>query len=1762
MRLLSFLLFLGITSFAFGQQTPSFQATINNAPQRCNATEIHEHHYANDADYRHNFDVRKVQLDAMTATANNIEERLNCPSPIIIPVAVHYEGVTSQTAACLEQLALSQIQVLNEDYSASNVDISNFCSDVDNSNLDPNALAYGGACIQFCLATQNHPSGFGLSNGDYAITTNQNYVANNSFPNFTLGVWSGYLNIFVTEGTGVLGYAPLFGSGNGDGVVIEACAFGLQGNGCGNGIGPGAGCASYSVYNLGRTATHEVGHYLGLNHIWGDGGCAQDDGFADTPTSGNEYYGCPAQGTNSCGSDDMYMNYMDYVNDACMYMFSEQQVNLMYQTAGNIWSTTSNKCSSTPSYPLATLPSGCNPANNDAGVIAHISPVANSSSCAVGNTVTPEVTIQNFGAANLTSVTISYEINAGAPVTFNWNGNLATGATANAILPSYTEPAGVYTFESYTSNPNNTADDDATNDGITTNHQTVQTQLLPYQEDFEDASFNPTNSGLFVINPDGDAFAWAQANVSANGTGNYSAFFNNYDEDGAGNNPGGTIDAIATPVFNFTNVTGAQLTFDVAYAQYDATYTDTLVVLVSTDCGNLYDQAVFTEGSSGLATVADQTAAFTPTAADWNNITVDLSAYDGATDVSIAFVNFSGWGNNLYIDNININSPIAPTCSVQANATQESCAGNDGTATATATGNAPYSYVWSNSMTGMQITGLSAGTYTVTMTDNDGCTATATATVTDGCVVPGVGCDTLSNVSSTDTPNLYTSDNSGYVSGINGYGDIAKADYFNYTGTNTSIKGTYLTFGTITAATPGATFNVTVWEGTGGTPGASLYSYPMPYADAVANSLQFIEFPNSVAVPASNEFFVGIEFAGSGADTVTILTNVDGEMTPGTGTAWEQWNDNSWYNYNDASSWSLDVAHLIYPVLGIQPTASFMPTNTTSCTGETITYNSTSTDATSYYWEFPGGSPASSTSANPTVTYGAAGSYNVTFIAYNDCMQDSITMMNVVNVIDLSATTTATDATCAGNDGTATVSANGGTNYSYSWSNGGTSASISSLTPGTYTVTVTETNTGCMTTATATVADGCNCGSLSASANVVNNVSCFDECDGIIDAIGNGGNTPYSYLWSNGTTTSTASNLCAGTYTVTVTDNDGCTATAETAITEPALIDFTTASTPETCAGNDGSAVVSSVGIAIYTYAWSNGVNGPSNPNIPAGTYTVTVTDINTQCSATQTVIVTNDCGCDGSLNYTGNVSNESCVGTCDGSINGNTTGGTPPYSYAWNNGMNMESISNVCPGDYSVTVTDANNCTFTASFSIGAAQPINFTTSTTPETCAGDDGTATATGSGNLTYSWSTGMSGNTITGLSAGIYTVTATDPNSCTATETVTVIEDCGCNLVIEATASTPSCPGECDATATVSSNATNVIYQWSNGMTGNTIMNLCAGTYTVTATDDNSCVETTSILVEDPQSMNLITNGNDANCGEGTGSVSVNVIGGTSPFQYTWNTGDTNNFVTGLDGGAYSVTVMDASGCMATSTVTIGQASAMNLSGVTMNVSCNGESDGSIDVTISGGTPPYTFDWNNGGTSEDLDNLPAGSYVLLVTDANNCSTGTAFNISEPSPMVTTTTTIGASNGSNGSATANTTGGTPPYTWQWSNGVTGILNNNLTPGDYNVVVTDANGCTSTAVASVDDLTSTFDPDVVLNWSVTPNPSNGLFQFNMELAQSEEISIKVVNVLGQVVKQTHYNASQLSETLDLQQFAQGAYFLEIRIDNSRVVEKLMVVK
>ncbi len=279
---------------------------------------------------------------------------ISCTETIIIPVAVHFYGdVDGSNMQCLEDIVDAQINVLNEDFSATNADITEYDLFSDNCPADFPVSALGtGACLEFCLAKYNHPTCSSLSDGDKAITIDEE-----SWP--TAPCWDGYLNFFVTNEISFLGQAPVNGGANpnGNGVQVVAAAFGGPGVSCTS----GTGLNTDGIYNLGRTGTHELGHYFNLLHVFD--GCSDGDNIPDTPDQSQENYSCPTldintcetTANNTCSEKDFFFNFMDYVNDACMWMFTEDQCLEMFNSADHdLWADHELVCES-PVAPVASF---------------------------------------------------------------------------------------------------------------------------------------------------------------------------------------------------------------------------------------------------------------------------------------------------------------------------------------------------------------------------------------------------------------------------------------------------------------------------------------------------------------------------------------------------------------------------------------------------------------------------------------------------------------------------------------------------------------------------------------------------------------------------------------------------------------------------------------------------------------------------------------------------------------------------------------------------------------------------------------------------------------------------------------------------------------------------------------------------------------------------------------------------------------------------------------------------------------------------------------------------------------------------------------------------------------------------------------------------------------------------------------------------------------------------------------------------------------
>lgn len=517
--------------------------------------------------------------------------------------------------------------------------------------------------------------------------------------------------------------------------------------------------------------------------------------------------------------------------------------------------------------------------------------------------------------------------------------------------------------------------------------------------------------------------------------------------------------------------------------------------------------------------------------------------------------------------------------------------------------------------------------------------------------------------------------------------------------------------------------------------------------------------------------------------------------------------------------------------------------------------------------------------------------------------------------------------------------------------------------------------------------------------------------------------------------------------------------------------------------------------------------SGPGITNASTGTFSPSVAGV-----GTHTITFTASCGYVATANViVSPCALQVCVES-DGSLT--ASGGATPYT--WQNQTTVQDCSSCfvgcvlppgcavdvlqwttfatgttipSPSSYPVQVTDAggNTLIINSSSSLPAcgADPCASTTITVNVTpthaSCNAPGSAAASASGGTapyTYSWNTipAQTTATATNLAPGNYTVTVSDVNGCTGTASVT-INPAPQGLTATATATDALCNGGASGTATVSvtGGTTPYTYSWSSGGTTATINNLSAGTYTILVTDAGGCTSQASVQVNEPPAITLSTSSTPSQCTTNDGSATVVASGGTAPYTYSWSpSGGTGATTTPVGQGSYTVTVTDANSCQANATVFVGGVNAPALTVVnTQNASCFGSADGSAEVSASGGVAPYTYSWSpSGGTGTTASNLTAGTYTVTVTDDAGCTAQTQVVITQPGAVSVTENVVPATCGAaDGEISLTVSGGTGGYTFDWTPNVsTTNTASGLPVGTYNIVVTDALGCSSAVSVEVE--------------------------------------------------------------------------------------------
>jgi trimeric autotransporter adhesin len=1024
-------------------------------------------------------------------------------------------------------------------------------------------------------------------------------------------------------------------------------------------------------------------------------------------------------------------------------------------------------------------------------------------------------------------------------------------------------------------------------------------------------------------------------------------------------------------------------------------------------------------------------------------------------------------------------------------------------ANTTLTANAAQSYLWNTGATSQAINVTAAGTYTVTVTQAGGCTATTSANVT---VNPNPVPSITGNLSICQGTNTNLDAGAGF------------ATYLWNTGASTQ---------TITPSTSG-TYTVTVTNASGcsASTTASLVVNPLPTPN-ITGTTSFCSGNNSNlnagAGYAGYAWSTGastqiISVSTSGTYTVTVTdpngcsastnvavvvnplpvpaitgtfafcqgSNTSLNATPGfAGYSWSTGANTASINVNTANTFTVTVTDANGCTGSISQSTTVNPNPTPSITGTNSICQGTNTSFnagpgySSYLWSTGAGTQS--------VTLNTSGTYTVTVSDANGCTGTTSAVLTVNPLPTPSITGTTTFCSGQNND------LNAGAGYAgYLWNTGATSQLLNVSTSGTYTVTVTNAfgctastntlvtvnplptpnitgpaaicsgsnatldagagysgylwNTGASTqtintvaggTYTVTVTSGAGCSASTSTSLIVNPLptpaitGVTTICQGNTTTLDAGAG--YSgYLWSNGATTQTITTGAAGTLTVTVTDANGCSAPASSTVTVNAL------PTPAITGVNafcDGQQSTLDAGPGYASYLWNTGAVTRTIVVTTAGTYTVTVTAA-TGCSASDNELVTVHPNptpvISGTLSF--------CQGTST------TLDAGPGYSsYLWNNGSSTQTLPVSSGGNYTVTVTSAFGCSGTTS-AVTTVNPLPQPVITgVTAVCQGTSSTFDA-GAGYNNYLWSNGSTSQTINPNVAGSYTVTVTDANGCTNNTSLSLTVNA--NPVPSITGTNEFCDGD---NSNINAGAGYVNYAWSTGASTQVINVNSAGTYSVTVTDANGCIGSTSLAITVHPNPVPVINGGTGIC-QGS-STQLTVPGSYATYQ--WNTGASTNNITVSTAGNYAVTVTSAFGCVGTTSTTmvINPLPTPTITGIT--AICQGTTS-----TFDAGAGYSAYLWSNGSTTQTINPGVAGNYTVTVTDINGCQNSTALAlVVNPLPTPSITGNFAFCQGDNSDINA----GAGYVSYQWNNGATSQIINVSNMGTYTVTVTDNNGCSS---------------------------------------------------------------------------------------------------
>ncbi|MBL4703468.1 MAG: PKD domain-containing protein, partial [Flavobacteriales bacterium] len=1133
-------------------------------------------------------------------------------------------------------------------------------------------------------------------------------------------------------------------------------------------------------------------------------------------------------------------------------------------------------------------------------------------------------------------------------------------------------------------------------------------------------------------------------------------------------------------------------------------------------------------------------------------------------------------------------TPVAPTCAISANFTTITAGGNvDFTDNSTGI---PTSWSWNfggggapATSTTQNPTGIVFGTpgvYTVTFTATNAqgsCNTTIIITV-----LASTGCDTLSNIADTSTITLYGS-TTGYLTGVNNYGDLQKAEKYTGYAPWTHVNGAQVGLFDVRDGGNGSTFDLVIYSDATGLPGTEIDRVSFdwlaietalggPASQGVINLL----FNTPVNV-GSADFYIGVDFSSFGAgDTMGVFQNL---VTVGSNTAYEQWSDLTWHDMETAWGAGNTFSLYINPFMTDLPVAAVASaTPTTICAGQPISFDgSASTNTTGYNWYFTGGTPATGTNVTETVTYAAAGTYTAYLVADGACSGQAIDSVIVTITSGATVVSTGTDPTCAGGDGTITISATGGSgSYEYSIDGGSTfqpSSSFSSLTANTYNIVVNDLTSGCTSTDSYTL-------NPTAGSLTITTVETDESCaggDGTITISVTGGSGSFEYSTNGGSTFqpgNTFSGLTAGSYNVVVNDlSNSCGGSTTSTVGLTGLLSVSGSGVDPSCAGGDGTITVSaSGGSGSYEYSIDGGATFfPSGTftGQNAGTYGLIVNDLTSSCAGNSTVTLNSTSG----ITSTYSSGDPTCNSSCNGTITVTASGGSGSLSYVLDGGTPQATgnFSSVCSGAHTIVISDGGGCNEIINLALTDPSALTHSATTVGATCGGTNGSIIITaagGTGSYTYYVNgSPVAGATVTGLTAGSYSITVQDGNGCASAATNETIS--GTTAVsASSTAADETCNssnGSISITATGGDGS--FTFSIDGGVTfqsSGSFVGIGAGTYNIIVQDGSGCTDTgTEVLTN---TGGVTANASASNTSICTGdNVTLTATGGTT---YTWSTGQTTSSFVDTPAGTttYNVTAVDGAGCSDNATITV-TVNTNPITTVTADTSiCSGET---VMLTGNGGADYF---WNTTETTQSILASPTSTSTYSVISSNGSCVGTTASVVVtvlPSPTMIATasaTTVYITSG----ATVNFTNtGSPATSYNWNFGdgnsstSTSPSNTYSLVGTYTVILTGTLGsCTDTDTITITVLMSVAIHEVVDGISMTmyPNPTEGLVNINMVNTNNVNVEIQIMDAIGKIIGSQQHTGHDIRTSFDLSNRPAGIYLVRVLTNGGVLTKRISV--